>query len=155
MARRKKNDPEPTLFPFLSVLAAVIGTLILIISGMSQIAVASPKQKIEVEAPDPGRKSAIYVECRAEGLLVYPDDPTSGEPVFVARSALAHPDSAWSSLLRRVEHDPGHYPILLVRQDGVGTFHQARTSMSGTGVDVGYEPLFGKGDVRFQARRRR
>lgn len=155
MARRKPSDPEPTLFPFLSVLAAVIGTLILIISGMSQIALANPKQDIEVDAWDPSRKSPIYVECRAEGLLVYGEDPVGTAPVRVTRQAIVDPGGAWSALLHRLEHDPSHYLLLLVRRDGVGSFQAARDTVSRTGIDLGYEPLFGKGDVRFQPRRRR
>lgn len=155
MARRKTHDPEPTLFPFLSVLAAVIGTLILIISGMSQIALANPKQNVELDAWDPGKKRPIYVECRMDGLLIHRDDPTSGEPLFVAREAIPEPDSAWSGLVRRLEHAPDRYLLLLVRQNGVGTFHDARATVSGTGIDLGYEPLIGKGEVRFQPRRRR
>jgi len=80
MSRRRGRDPEPTLFPFLSVLAAVMGTLILIIAGQSQLAIASPKQRVEVERFDPSRKSPIYAECRRNVMVIYPDDPTRSAP---------------------------------------------------------------------------
>jgi hypothetical protein len=59
-----------------------MGTLILIITGMTQIGLASPKQRVEVDALDVAKKSPVYVECRKDGVLIHPDDPTSGTPVF-------------------------------------------------------------------------
>jgi hypothetical protein len=150
MARRKRTDPEPTLFPFLSVLAAVMGTLILVIAGMTQIALASPRPRIEVEAFSPEKKSPVYVECTREGLLIHPDDPTQGEPERVDRFDIGDADGAYRALLTRLERDPRRYLLLLVRPDGVGSFNAARTETGGRGIDVGYEPLFGTGTVRFR-----
>jgi hypothetical protein len=149
VARRKTKDPEFSLFPFLSVLVAVMGTLILIIAGMTQIGLASPKQRVEVDAFDPTKKNPVYVECQSEGVLIHPDDPTAGAPVFVARHRMETPDSAWYALVTRLQYDPTRYLQMLVRADGVGTFNEARAAVSDTGIDVGYEPLFGSGDVRF------
>jgi hypothetical protein len=149
VSRRKTKDPEFSLFPFLSVLVAVMGTLILIIAGMTQIGLASPKQRVEVDAFDPGKKNPVYVECRAEGVLIHPDDPTRGAPVFVGRSAMARPESAFSALLTRLQYDEARYLQLLVRSDGVGTFADARAAVTDTGIDLGYEPLLGSADVRF------
>ena len=154
MARRKTKDPEFSLFPFLSVLVSVMGTLILIIAGMTQIGLASPKQRVEIDAFDPSKKNPVYVECQKEGLLIHPDDPASGAPVFVARRDLSEPDSAWHALRRRLQYDSTRYLQMLVRPDGVGTFGEVRAAMSDTGIDVGYEPLFGSGDVRFHQKGR-
>jgi hypothetical protein len=153
VARRKPRDPEVTLFPFLSVLAAVMGTLILIIAGMSQIALAKPKQGVDIEAFTPGKKSPVYVECRRDGVLIHPDDPLEGTPAFVPRRALGRVDGPWSALRTRLDLDNTRYLLLMVRPDGIGTFNQARESMSGTNVDVGYEPLFGDGDIRFRKKK--
>lgn len=155
MARRKTRDPELTLFPFLSVLAVVMGTLILIIAGMSQLALANPKQRIEVEKFDPAKKTPVYVECSAEGATIYPDDPTSGTPTFVSRYEINSPRGAWNTLVRRVEHHSAtQYILLLIRPDGVGTFEAVRASLQTTTIELGYEPLFGDGDVRFSEKRR-
>jgi hypothetical protein len=158
MARRKTEGPELSLFPFLSVLAAVMGTLILVISGMSQIALASPKQRVDVERFDPGKKSPIYVECARTGLYVHPDDPTGGAegagPVFVHRDRIADdPTSAWHAVKTRLAIDPTRYVMFLVRADGIATFTAAHDAAVATGADVAYEPLFGDGDVRFVAKR--
>ena len=125
MARRRRSDPEPSLFSFLSVLKAVMGTLTLIISGMSHLAFANPKQRIDLEAFTPGKKSAVYVECRGDGLLLHPDREGSAAPIFVARDDIELPDSDWSTLRRSLELDGHHYLMLLVRPDGVRTFHEA------------------------------
>ena len=154
MARRKTKDPEFSLFPFLSVLVSVMGTLILIIAGMTQIGLASPKQRVEVDAFDPGKKNPVYVECQREGVVIHPDDPTSGEGVFVARHDMEAPDSAFQGLVTRLGYDGSRYLQMLVRPDGVGTFNEVRAAVSDTGIDVGYEPLFGGGDVRFHQKGR-
>jgi hypothetical protein len=155
VAKRKTKDPEFSLFPFLSVLVAVMGTLILIIAGMTQIGLASPKQRVEVDTFDPGKKNPVYVECQEDGVLIHPDDPTSGTPVFVNRGRLEAPGSAWYALLTRLEYDRNHYLQLLVRHDGVATFNAARASVSETAIDVGYEPIVGAGEVLFHRRARR
>ena len=153
MARRKASDPGLSLFPFLSVLAAVMGTLILIISGMSQLALASPKQGVDVYSFDPGKKTAIYVECRKFGVRIYPEDPTAGQPQWVSRDAIFADTSAWSDLTRRMEHDGTRYVMLLVRENGVGTYNDVRASLSASNIELGYEPVFGDGPVRFRKRK--
>jgi hypothetical protein len=152
MARRKASDPGLTLFPFLSVLAAVMGTLILIISGMSQLALASPKQGVDVQAFDPGKKNPIFVECRKHGLRIYADDPTTGKYKWVPSSEIGWASSDWSDLTRRLEHDQTRYVMLLVRANGVRTYNEVRASVNVADIDIGYEPLFGTGPVRFRMR---
>ncbi len=154
MARRRTKDAEFSLFPFLSVLVSVMGTLILIIAGMTQIGLASPKQRVEIDAFDPARKNPVYVECQKEGVLIHPDDPSTGAPVFVARGEMEDPESAWFALMTRLTYDPTRYLQMLVRADGVGTFGDVRAAVSDTGIDVGYEPIFGAGDVRFHQKGR-
>jgi hypothetical protein len=154
VSRRKTKDPEFSLFPFLSVLVSVMGTLILIIAGMTQIGLASPKQRVETDSFDPTKKNPVYVECQKGGVLIHPDDPATGTPVFVARRELDEPGSAMSALRLRLQYDSTRYLQMLVRHDGVGTFDDVRAAMSDTGVDVGYEPLFGAGDVRFHHKER-
>ena len=153
MARARSTDPEPSLFPFLSVLAAVMGTLTLIIAGMSQIALAAPRPRVDVERFDPGKKRAVYVECRSDGLLLHPDpDEADESPAFVATCDVRSDDGEWGALRRRLTHDAGRYLVLLVRADGVAAFHAAREAIGDAPIDVAHEPLFGTGDVRFRRR---
>ena len=155
MARRRTKDPEFSLFPFLSVLVAVMGTLILIIAGMTQIGLASPKQRVAVEAFDATKKNAVYVECQRDGVVIHPDDPTTGAAVFVPRDELDAPDGAFAALVARLSTDGTRYLELLVRRDGVRTFAAVRDATSDTGIDVGYEPLFSGGSVTFKKGRER
>lgn len=150
MARRKVRDPELTLFPFLSVLAAVMGTLILIIAGMSQIALANPKQQVEVQPFDPQKKNPVYVECNKNGVRIHGDRPTKGRSVYVPIRDMSAGDSPWTALLQQLEHRDDRYLMLLVRSEGVGSYNAVRASLTGTGIELGYEPLFGDGDVRFR-----
>jgi hypothetical protein len=151
MARRRQSDPEPTLFPFLSVLAAVMGTLILIIAGMSQIALADPKPRIDVERFAPEKKSPVYVECRPQSLRIYPADPTRGEPIVVLRTDLQRADGQWRALVDDLDHDATRFLMFLVRSDGIGTFDEARASVAGSRIEVGYDPVFGSEEIRFRA----
>ena len=154
MARRRPPDPDISLFPFMSVLAAVMGTLILIIAGMSQIAIAEPKQGVELEAFAPDKKTPIYVECTRNGLLLHADDPLQGKAVFVPRDELERPDNAWAALRTRLQLDGSRYYLLfMVRERGVKVFNMARDAVSGTGIEVGYEPVFSDGDLRFRRKK--
>lgn len=153
MARRRTQDPELSLFPFLSVLAAVMGTLVLIIAGMSKIALANPKQRIEIEAWDPARKKPVYVECFAGGLRVHGDLPGARAALVVPPADIEGASGSWGEVLRGLEHDPTRYLMFLVRAEGVPAFQAARLTVSGTAIDFGYEPLFGDGDLTFQQRR--
>jgi hypothetical protein len=155
VARRKTKDPEFSLFPFLSVLVAVMGTLILIIAGMTQIGLASPRQRVAVDAFDATKKNPVYVECRRDGVVIHPDDPTTGPAAFVARDDLDAPGGAFAALVTRLSYDSTRYLDLLVRSDGVATFDAVREATSDTGIDVGYEPLFGDGVVTFKKGRGR
>ena len=87
----------------------------------------------------------MYVECQSEGVL----DPrrrrsNEGRAHLRRRAAgLESPVSAWYALVMRLELDSTRYLQLLVRPEGVGTFNRVRAAVSDTGIDVGYEPIFG------------
>ena len=151
MAKRKRtSSPAFTLFPFLGVLAGVIGTLILIIAGTSQIALANPKQRIEVDALDPAKKTALHVECRADGLVVHPSEGALDKALFIPKHQIEDQAGAWSDLAGRLELDPSRYLLFLVRSEGISTFNRARSALGETRIAVGYEPIFGDGDLSFK-----
>ena len=129
-----------------------MGTFIMVIASLSQIALANPRQHIEVRSPTPSKKTPIFVECRWDGVRIYPDDPDAGEPDFVDRDELDQVDNAWHELLVRLRHDDTKYVFLLIRDDGVGSYEDARASLRGLPIDVGYDALFGDEDVRFRER---
>jgi hypothetical protein len=155
--RRRTGAPEPSLFPFLSVLAAVIGTLILVISGMSQLSIANPDQMVELGPFGTTKKVPVYVECQKEQLLIYPENvgmPRAAKPVSVPVREFLWDNSAWVRLLEgiRVQHD-NKYVILLVRPDAIETFHKVYASVDRQLVDLGYDPIYETGKVKFRRAR--
>ena len=91
MRRRSRfSKIETELFPFLSVLACTIGTLILLIIVISTETLSdSPEVTIIAESEDGTnqRKQPRYLECRQDGVVIYP------EQIFVPLSQLKQPDS--------------------------------------------------------------
>ncbi len=150
MAKKKTSSPAFTLFPFLGVLAGVIGTLILIIAGTSQIALAQPKQRIEVDAVDPAKKTALHVECRRDGLVVHPSEGALDKALFIPSQEIESQTGAWRDLAGRLEVDPSRYLLFLIRSEGIASFNRARAALGDTRITVGYEPIFGDGDLSFK-----
>jgi hypothetical protein len=198
MSRRHSSAPEPSLFPFLNVLAAVIGTLILVISGMSMLSIANPDQLVELEPrgasqkkpvanPDenaersargtapkkPGvnsddrmvelgphgttEKTPVYVECQRDQLVIYTDDvgtADAGEPQRVPIEKFLWDDSPWVRLLEQIRvQQASKYIILLVRPDAIESFQKAYGSVDRKLVDVGFDPIYETGKVKFKKSR--
>lgn len=156
MARtRRRAAPELSLFPFLSVLAAVMGALVLVISGMSRLALANPAQVIELSPAKATEKSPRYVECRREGLLVYPVNvgkAASGEPRFIKKSEITSPDGPWTALLEGLEGSSTQYLLFLVRPNALDVFEAALDEVDTSRLDVGYDPVIGTGRLFFDAK---
>ena len=69
---RPRSRLTITLFPFLSVLAATIGALILIISGLTAINLHDTEQLIDMSSVQ-NRRRPRYVECDATGFILHPE----------------------------------------------------------------------------------
>ena len=153
--RRGGSALEPTLFPFLSVLASVMGVLILVISGMSQLSLASPDQMVELSPHGTREKTPVYVECQRERLLIYPDEfgqQGAPAPQIVAADRITWDDSPWTQLLESIRvRRAKKYVVLLVRPDAIETFQTALNSVDRALVDVGYDPIYERGELKFQA----
>jgi hypothetical protein len=152
--RRHSGAPDPTLFPFLNVLAAVIGTLILVISGMSHLSISNPDQMVELGPFGTTEKIPVYVECQKERLLIYPENAGlagAPPPTVVALREFLWDSSPWVRLLEgiRLERQK-KYVILLVRPDAIEAFHKVYSSVDRQLVDLGYDPLYETGRVKFR-----
>jgi hypothetical protein len=134
---RTRQSIQIDLFPFLSILACTIGSLILLIIVLTSEIIGSQKQVTIVAKSDNGlnqSKQPRYIECQADGVIVYPDQ------VLVASSVLESKFSPMGILLERI--DPSQeYLIIAVRPDGIDTFKRVRSLVEGRGIDIGYEPL--------------
>jgi hypothetical protein len=132
---------EVELFPFLSILACTIGSLILIIIVLTTQLYTSQKEvtivaRAEKETGKSRGKSPRYIECRNNGIIIHPD----GELVPIKN--LENQNSPLKTLLNEVkEKRDREYLIVAVRPDGIEVFKKVRDLIETQGIDIGYEPI--------------
>lgn len=135
----KSNSIEIELFPFLSILACTIGTLILLIIALStQVFSSNREVKIiaKTEAGENLDKIPRYLECRGDGIIIYPQEE------FVAKENLYSYNSAFIKLLDELRLNPEReYLIVAIRPDGIDSFQEIREIIETKGIDMGYEPI--------------
>lgn len=149
-ARRDRSHLTVSLFPFLSVLACVTGTLSFMISGMSAVALGDTEQLIQLTASG-SKKTPRYVECREDGLLIHP------QGTAVSIDELQTPANAYFALLAEITaHTESQCLILLVRPDGVLTYERAWQIARAFGrqrkrpFDLGSDAVYAAGPIRFR-----
>jgi hypothetical protein len=141
MARRtiSKQQMEVELFPFLSVLACTIGTLILLIVIMTTQAIGNQKAVKIVAKSEQGENQAKiprYIECQDKGVVLYPSKE------LVPKWKLTEKNSPLQKLLVEVKKsDKQQYLIIAVRPDAYNVFKAVRAMAELQKIDIGYEPL--------------
>ena len=137
--RKKKTDVE--LFPFLSVLACTIGTLILLIIVMTTQAL-EPQEAVVVAKTDEDSKGAnknkipIYIECREDGFILHPSKE------FAPRADFYDKNSSFGKTIANLKANKDEqYLIVILRPDGLEMFNKLRSLVEEAGIDIGYEPL--------------
>ncbi len=140
MRRRTRfSKIETELFPFLSVLACTIGTLILLIIVVStQTLSNNPEVKIIARNEDGinQKKQPRYIECQEDGVLIHPNQ------VFVTLDEIDEPDSPLQTLITELkEKQDQEYVIVAVRPSGIEVFQRVRELIETQGIDIGYEPI--------------
>lgn len=140
--RRRRNSPstiEIELFPFLSVLACTIGSLILLIVVITTQTFSPQKEITIVAQGETGKniaKTPHYLECRQDGLIIYPREE------FVPKEQIDSLDSGLSRLIAEVgAKSDREYLIVAVRPNGIDVFKQVRRLIENQGIDIGYEPI--------------
>lgn len=140
--RRKphsRSSIEMELFPFLSVLACTIGTLILLIIVITTQTLSSEKQVKIVARNETGKnqaKTPRYLECREDGIVIYPEEK------FVPTINISNSNSALSQLISDVQKNSNQeYLIVAIRPKGIKVFRQVRTIIEKAKIDIGYEPI--------------
>ncbi|MEM8780023.1 MAG: hypothetical protein AAGF26_14350 [Cyanobacteria bacterium P01_G01_bin.49] len=142
MRRRtfSKNNIEVELFPFLSILACTIGTLILLIMVLTTQLLKNEKEitiiaKTETTGENQG-KIPKYIECREDGVLLHPSQ------VFIPKSEINNYQSPLNQLIREVRKNKDkQYLIVALRPDGIDVFQKVRDIVEEQGIDIGYEPI--------------
>lgn len=148
MRRRSpsKKYAEVELFPFLSILACTIGTLILLIIVLTTQALN--KQEVTIVAREENGVNAVknpfYIECRSTGVVLYPSEE------FVPLDRLGTLNSPLQQMIEKVQEDSDrNYIILALRPNAIDTFNRVRTIIEQANaelskenkIDIGYEPV--------------
>lgn len=135
----QKQPTEVELFPFLSILACTIGTLILLIIVLTTQAMNKQEVTIVAKTEENGvnkSKTPRYIECRDDGVVLHPSKE------FVSRFDINKPNSPLQKLIAEVKANKNkQYLIVALRPDGIDVFNQVRNLVEGEGIDIGYEPV--------------
>ncbi len=141
MRRRLRNPSSINieLFPFLSILACTIGTLILLIIVLTTQVFSQSREVTIIATSENGQnrtKTPRYIECRQDGVILHPSQK------FVPDYQLTSYNSSLSQLLSelRANRDK-EYLIVAVRPDGIEVFQRVRELVEKQGIDLGYEPI--------------
>lgn len=144
MPRRRKKFTAPAasfeLFPFLSVVACTLGSLVLIIiiittkvsTSEQQILLTLPESEQEADLTD---NTAVYVECRDEEIVLYPGGQS------IPEGEISASNSQLQQFLTEAKQKENTIVYLLVRPNGVSVFDQVRTIIEQEDIQFRYEPL--------------
>lgn len=136
---KSNHQVSVELFPFLSVLACTIGSLILLIVLISSQAFSENK-KITIIPRNSSEatksKQPFYVELRGDGLVLHPSQE------YVSIEEAFSFGSPFMELLALVERNPNEkYIIIAVRPSGYEIFDLVRNEIEQRDIDIGYEPI--------------
>ncbi|ERN43157.1 hypothetical protein KR51_00000490 [Rubidibacter lacunae KORDI 51-2] len=141
--------PQLELFPFLSVLACTIGSLILLIVVIAAQMLDSDREVAIVARLEAGRtqqKVPRYIEIRGDGVVIHPGE------VFVSVLNLDDAKSPLVQLLDEIEQRrDSEYLIAAVRPSGVSLFDAVRTLIERREIDLGFEPIDETWQLRVEA----
>lgn len=135
----QKKHTEVELFPFLSILACTIGTLVLLIIVLTTQALNKQEVTIVAKTEEGGvnkSKTPRYIECREDGVVLHPSEE------FVSKFEINKPNSPLQKLIAEVKANKNkQYLIVALRPDGIDIFNEIRNLVEGEGIDIGYEPV--------------
>ena len=100
---------------------------------------------IPYDGPNGTKRRPIYIECRADGVILQPEGMKFFPRDFSGPLGEGNPLNAclqavrrhWRELRQEGQGDP--YPLLVVRPDGVGAYLQARRGLKDWDDEFGYE----------------
>jgi hypothetical protein len=102
---------------------------------------------VPYEGPNQTRRRPIYLECRADAIVLQPEGIALTESDFEGPMGPGNPlaaalRAAREYMLTQQNADPQAgepYPMLLVRADGISAYYAARAAMKSWGFEFGYE----------------
>ena len=141
-SRKVHSASENTLqlFPFLSVVACTLGSIMLLIIIISTKVAADAQQNLltlpeneqEIDLTD---KEVVYIECSEAGVNLYP----SGQ--FVSEDQIDVSSSQLNQFLSEVQEQENGMVYVLIRPSGVGIFDEVRNLIEQKGIEFRYEPI--------------
>lgn len=144
MARRKPAAGvgaalTAELFPFLAVLACVIGTLVLLVILVTSGVLGSRRSITLVAHSDAGQNARLvphYVEVTGDGVILHPGRE------FVPMSRVGGRNTPLAHLLAKVARKRDReYVIVALRPSGYPHFSRVRQQVENRGIQIGYEPI--------------
>jgi hypothetical protein len=113
---------------------------------------------IPYQGPSGTRRRPLYIECRADAIILQPEGVVLRENDFQAGLGPGNPlaaalRAAREHLLRQRNSslgEPGEpYPLLLVRPSGIGSYYVAQAALKSWGSEFGYELIDEEWNVEF------
>jgi hypothetical protein len=170
MRRRSSTTLTPTLFPILSVLVGLLGSLVLIMGAVTAFALGPARTvRVAISTPTESRdRTPAYIEYDGTGFTLHPS--LDRVPFDLTRTVLTDreiwnvvrgPGKLWdkywravdakflaqiegTALAPRLRKDADGRPpyvVVLVRPSGFDSFIPVRNFLLRQKVDVGYEPI--------------
>ena len=140
MARRRRDVAAIgfDLFPFLSILSCVLGSLLLVVMAVVALCVGVTPEIWEIEGYQ--TKKPVVLEWDGASVVLHP-----GKVRVPAGAALQNQganSSPFGLLLKEVEANKGRrYMFVAVRPSGFASFDTLRTAVVKRGIDIGSAPL--------------
>lgn len=112
---------------------------------------------IPYQGPHGTHRRPIYIECRADSVVLQPEGIVLAEADFLLpvgpasplASALRAANEVYARRSLRQESAGQPYPLLLVRPDGVGAYYAARSALAEWGNEFGYELIDADWNLEF------
>jgi len=112
---------------------------------------------IPYEGPNGTARRPVYLECRADGLVIQPEGITLSLQELAPPHGPGNPLDATLRVLRTAYQAKDQvygittppYPLLIVRPDGINTYALARAAMAGWDDQYGYELVEAERELAF------
>ena len=141
MSQRRKPLTPPSidieLFPFLSVLASTIGSLLFLIIIVSVQAVNQDWIPMEIIANEEEGKKAHFIECSEEGIILH-----NTKKEFISTDKIVGSGSPLIDFLEEVgQNKEQEYILVVIRPSGIENFNLVREQVELRDIDIGFVPF--------------
>jgi hypothetical protein len=136
--RRSLGNANIDIGIFSDILTNVLGVLFFL-TLLIALEIAH-QQKVTIvaksEKGENSQKNPRYIECRADGIVLYPSQE------FIPKTKLKAPNSGLEKLIKEVKKSGDReYIIVVVRPNGIDLFNQVRDLVENQKISIGYEPI--------------